>query len=332
MSKHLPSDPAWFLAQRGYGLAQLTPAQPSTMTRLLRWLTANPSKVWPAVTGVAGFSLARWLHMDGGTDVANIVTLGALAAATAAAGLVSASKQHGDSLLTASAFGISGALAVFDVAAATASTPLALAMALAPTALAYVLAALGWRQDRRGRETRRHEMKMEELRTYRELQLAELGIQQQREAGVYAVALVEAMQHRTGLDAATSTVPGTVLTSTSSVPQLERGPLPQLDAGSLLRDVLQQPTPEQVEAWTAARGPRGRQVSAPLVPLAYFARSIEADGTVHGARGSASGHTLACAVYPFPEIVEFTVGCRQVTCPACLSAPDARLGQTEDQL
>ncbi|PJN21156.1 hypothetical protein [Kitasatospora sp. CB02891] len=253
--RHYPHpDPAVLLAERGYGLmTQQLPVSPGALTRLVTWAAANPSRIWPGVTGTVGFGLARWLHADGGTDVTNIVTLGLLAAATAAAGLVSASKQHGDSMLTATAFGVSGALAVFTVAGATSSVPLALAMVLAPTVLAYVLAALGWRKDRRSREEHRHQMDMERLRTYRELQLAELGNQQVRDAGMYALALAEALRHRTGMDATDSQI---TVGNTGSTTRSLSAPPAREQYAELLTSCILQPTADQLTAWTAAKHTR----------------------------------------------------------------------------
>ncbi|MFD5565545.1 hypothetical protein [Kitasatospora griseola] len=254
MRHHPHPDPAVLLAQHGYGLmTQQLPTSPGAFTRLVAWAAANPSRIWPGVTGAAGFGLARWLHADGGTDVTNIATLGLLAAATAAAGLVSASKQHGDSMLTATAFGVSGALAVFTVAGATSSVPLALAMVLAPTVLAYVLAALGWRKDRRSQQEYRHQMDLERLRTYRELQLAQLGNQQVRDAGMYALALAEALQHRSGLGTADDQAPPDITgSSTRALP-----PAPAREQyAELLASCILQPTADQLTAWTVAKRTR----------------------------------------------------------------------------
>lgn len=252
MAKQLPTDPAWFLAQRGYHAQALAPVPVSTLTRIGRWATGNPSKIWPAAAALGTLGLARWFHADGAADALNIAVLTAMAVAAGAAAVVSAAKQHGDSALTASLFATSAGLAVFEVASMTPHLPLALFLTLAPLLIAYAFGAVSWRDDRRSREQRGHEKELAELASRTDLQLAQIQLQERRETGLYAVALAEALQHRTGLSAGDGQVlPGIVL---DAAPARALAPAPAEDQyGDLLRSSLLQPTAEQLIAWTTNR-------------------------------------------------------------------------------
>ncbi|GAA2836866.1 hypothetical protein [Kitasatospora aburaviensis] len=251
MKRQLSADPAWFLAQHGYQAQALSPVPVSATARLTRWLARNPSKVWPTVAALCVLGLARWFHADGALEAGSIAGMTGLSVAGAAAGLVSAAKQHGDSTLTAAAFALSAGSAVFEIAAMTPHLPLALFLTLGPLILAYTLGARSWRDDRRAREQREHEKDLAELNVFRDVRVAELAVQERQQMGMYAVALAEALQHRTGLDAADGQVlPGVTVGST--VRALPAAPAPD-QYSELLASSLLQPTVEQLTAWNTAR-------------------------------------------------------------------------------
>lgn len=173
-------------------------------TTARHWLAAAVPKAAPALATSTVLILARiWNAQGAEHSVGNAVLMGVLAAGAAAAGGLSASGPHGDGMVTAAAFGTSGALALAGVAAYADGMPLPLLLWAITTTVAYVLAARHWRTDRR--DTLAHhrhltERQAEHGHTERvEAIRAGAQITVARESAAYATALAEAITVRAAL-------------------------------------------------------------------------------------------------------------------------------------
>jgi hypothetical protein len=97
---------------------------------------------------------------------------GLLTALAAAAGTVSAAKQHGDSDTTRLAFAAGGTLALLGIAAWTPIWSLRALLWLVGTAAVYAVCAPLWRGDRRLERDQRHERVMAETDSRTQIALA----------------------------------------------------------------------------------------------------------------------------------------------------------------
>ncbi|MFD7235080.1 hypothetical protein ACFWAT_07195 [Streptomyces syringium] len=169
-------------------------------TAARHWLVANAPKAAPAIATSTVLILARiWNAAGAEHSTGNAWLMGTLAAGAAVAGYVSINGHHGDGTLAATAFVLSGALAVTGVAAYADSIAPGLVLWAIATVLGYVLAARHWRHDRH--ETTAHAQHMEIRREdHRHAETIEIiRARTQTEALAYAVALSDARAHRDGL-------------------------------------------------------------------------------------------------------------------------------------
>ncbi|MEV4871611.1 hypothetical protein [Streptomyces syringium] len=190
------------------------------------WVTAVGPKAAPAVATSTVLILARIWNANGAEHSTGAAALmGTLAAGAAAAGLASINGHHGDGTLAATAFGLSGALAVTGVAAYADSIAPGLVLWAIATVLGYVLAARYRRHDRR--ETTAHTQHMEIRREdHRHAETIEIiRARTQTEALAYAVALSDARAHRDGLPGFTHPTPAQLTgVALPELPAIEKGP------------------------------------------------------------------------------------------------------------
>lgn len=191
-------------------------------TTARHWLVAIAPKAAPAIATSTVLILARIWNANGAEhSTGNAALMGTLAAGAAMAGLASINGQHGDGTLAATAFGLSGALAVTGVAAYADSIAPGLVLWAITTVLAYVLAARYWRHDRR--ENTAHAQHMEIRREdHRHAETIEIiRARTQTEALAYAVALSDARAHRDGLPGFDH--PALAPTTRPELPAIEEG-------------------------------------------------------------------------------------------------------------
>lgn len=168
MNEPVPFDPTLHLLAREHQItapyiANVEPLPPVRSAARMLWEHFGrfaPGLVTTAVTGLAW----AWHDRlpDGSTEPLWIT--GVLAALAAAAGTVSAAKQHGDSDTTRFAFAAGGTLALLGITAWTPDWPLRALMWLLGTAAIYAVAAPLWRGDRRLERQQHHQQVMEETK------------------------------------------------------------------------------------------------------------------------------------------------------------------------
>jgi len=150
----------------------------------------------------------------------------ALSSGAAAAGWASSRGLNGDSLITATAWTASGALAVTACAAYSDGIALPLLLWVIVTAGVYTLAARNWREDRRSRQEaaseyalrhmeRRHDLSIEETRATAQVRVAEENV-------AYAAALADAIAARQLLDPASAADAAEILKNSTSPSHLRR--------------------------------------------------------------------------------------------------------------
>ncbi|MFE7268174.1 hypothetical protein ACFU9B_40255 [Streptomyces sp. NPDC057592] len=163
-----PFDPAMHLLAREHQIsapyiANVEPLPPVHSAARLLWEHFGRLAPGLVTTAATGLAWAWHDHLPEGSTEPLWIT-GALAALAAAAGTVSAAKQHGDSDITRFAFAGGGALALLGITAWTPDWPLRALMWLLGTAAIYAVAAPLWRGDRRLEREQRHERVMEETK------------------------------------------------------------------------------------------------------------------------------------------------------------------------
>lgn len=167
-------------------------------------LSAAAPKAAPVVATSTVLVLARIWNSNGAEhSFGSAWLMGALAAAAAAAGAVSALGYSSDPTITGAAFGASGALALAGVAAYSDGWSLPLLLWAIATVIAYALAHRHWRVDRREtttyercliekREDHAHVERVEAMRGQAQITVA-------REQHAYAASLAAAITARASL-------------------------------------------------------------------------------------------------------------------------------------
>ncbi|MEU5610526.1 hypothetical protein AB0H03_17625 [Streptomyces sparsogenes] len=166
MTEPTPFDPTAYLISREHQitapyLPNVEPLPPVKSAARVLW--EHFGRVAPGLVTTAATALAWGWHdqlPDGSTQPLWIS--GLLAALAAAAGTVSATKQHGEAQTTRIAFAAGGTLALLGVAAWTPIWSLRALLWLVGTAAVYAVCAPLWRGDRRLEREQRHERAMAE--------------------------------------------------------------------------------------------------------------------------------------------------------------------------
>ncbi|MFD8706833.1 hypothetical protein ACFV1W_30235 [Kitasatospora sp. NPDC059648] len=164
--------PDWLLAQarRPLPLPPPEPELPQIMSAG-RWLMVHHSaRILPGLTTTTVLILARiWNAQGAAQNVGDAALMIVLAAASAAAGTVSALGQHGHSEITATGYGAAASFALVAVAAYTPDWPLALLMYLLATIGVYALAAPHWRRAKEARTAHQAEYRLAALHSQTEV-------------------------------------------------------------------------------------------------------------------------------------------------------------------
>ncbi|WP_053802916.1 hypothetical protein [Streptomyces rimosus] len=168
------------------------------------WLAAAAPKAAPVIATSTVLALARIWNANGAEhSVGNAWLMGVLSAAAAAAGAVSALGYSSDPIITGTAFGASGALALAGVAAYSNGWSLPLLLWAIATVIAYALAHRHWRVDRR--EATAYERRLTEKRVDHahiervEAMRGQTQITVAREQHAYAASLAAAITARASL-------------------------------------------------------------------------------------------------------------------------------------
>ncbi|KOT88383.1 hypothetical protein ADK86_32865 [Streptomyces sp. NRRL F-5755] len=168
------------------------------------WLAAAAPKAAPVIATSTVLALARIWNANGAEHSAgNAWLMGVLSAAAAAAGAVSSLGYSSDPIITGTAFGASGALALAGVAAYSDGWSLPLLLWAIATVIAYALAHRHWRVDRR--ETAAYERRLTEKREDHahieriEAMRGQTQITVAREQHAYAASLAAAITARASL-------------------------------------------------------------------------------------------------------------------------------------
>ncbi|MFJ4851694.1 hypothetical protein [Streptomyces sp. NPDC088733] len=176
----------------------------------ISWLAQHAGKFVPAATTTTALILARIWHEQGAAgswgDMALMIVLSAAMAGGAA---LSGLAKHGDSITMATALTAAGAFLLVGPAAYTDSEALALIVWLVATVLVYAVTGRHWREDRRTREARTHELTLTRLEGLQALELQaqrgsdaeRIAVQlQQLEAARLARAALDTRSTHSGLD------------------------------------------------------------------------------------------------------------------------------------
>lgn len=161
MTEPTPFDPTMYLISREQQITApyLPTAEPLPPVKsAARVLWEHFGRIAPGLVTTAATALAWSWHQqlpDGSPQPLWIS--GALATLAAAAGTVSAAKEHGDPSTTRMAFAAGGTLALLGVAAWTPIWSLRALLWLVGTAAVYAVCAPLWRGDRRLEREQRHE-------------------------------------------------------------------------------------------------------------------------------------------------------------------------------
>ncbi|MEF3112469.1 hypothetical protein [Streptomyces chrestomyceticus] len=169
-----------------------------------RWLSAAAPKAAPVVATSTVLVLARIWNANGAEpSFGSAWLMGALAAAAAAAGAVSAPGHSSDPIITGTAFNACAALTLAGVAAYSDGWSLPLLLWAIATVIAYALAHRHWRVDRR--ETTTYERRLIEKREDHahvervEAMRGQAQITIVREQHAYAASLAAAITARASL-------------------------------------------------------------------------------------------------------------------------------------
>jgi hypothetical protein len=190
-----PTSPPWYDAR-------LPPPQPPLVQHTgTSWLAAHAYRAVPALSTGTMLVLARIWHIQGADQSPGAVALMiALAGGAFAAAAISARGEHGDPLITATAFTASGAFGLAAPVAYTDSWALACLIWLIATVLVYALAARHWRAARALREARAHELALARLAHTAHVTVAHLQAHERAQALAYGLALHQALDQRHRLD------------------------------------------------------------------------------------------------------------------------------------
>ncbi|MFF3276324.1 hypothetical protein ACFYWU_36130 [Streptomyces chrestomyceticus] len=168
------------------------------------WLSAAAPKAAPVVATSTVLLLARIWNANGAEhSFGSAWLMGALTAAAAATGAVSALGYSSDPIITGTAFSASAALALAGVAAYSDGWSLPLLLWAIATVIAYALAHRHWRVDRR--ETTAYERRLIEKREDHahiervEAMRGQAQITVAREQHAYAASLAAAITARASL-------------------------------------------------------------------------------------------------------------------------------------
>ncbi|MFI9332950.1 hypothetical protein ACIGZJ_36120 [Kitasatospora sp. NPDC052868] len=197
--------PAWLSPTPAPTVTPLVPAQPPQIMSLGAYAASRyGGRLFPALTTTTALILARvWNAQGAAGSWGDAALMIALASGATLYGIVSASKTHGDPILTAAAFGAGGSFALLGVAAYTESPALALIMWLVATAMVYALSARHWRAAAERAEQRYHELQMAQVHRFADVQVAQIQGNAQAQALAYGLMLAQAIEDRRAVDPAT---------------------------------------------------------------------------------------------------------------------------------
>jgi hypothetical protein len=176
MNEPTPFDPTTYLIGHEHQitaphLPSIEPLPPVASAGRALW--EHFGRIAPGLVTTAATALAWGWHEqlpDGSTQPLWIS--GGLAALAAAAGTVSAAKQHGEAETTRFAFAAGGTLALLGVAAWTPDSALRALLWLVGTAAVYAVCAPLWRGDRRVEREQRHERILAETQAHTQVAVA----------------------------------------------------------------------------------------------------------------------------------------------------------------
>lgn len=166
MNEPVPFDPALWLIEHQRQVTAPTvtaPLPPPTRS----WLWRHFARIAPGLIPSVAWALAwTWHHQLPAGSTEPLWVMGTLTALTGGAGIIAASKQHGDKTAMSTAFAAAGTFATTAVAAWTPHWPLSVLMWLTGVAAAYALCAPHWRQERTEERRHKHATEIEQLKGY----------------------------------------------------------------------------------------------------------------------------------------------------------------------
>ncbi|MFB7677851.1 hypothetical protein ACFC26_41275 [Kitasatospora purpeofusca] len=190
--------PPWLTAPQVSTVTPLVAATPPQIMSLGVYVTSRyGGRILPALTTTTALILARvWNAQGAAGSWGDAALMIALASGATLYGIVSASKPHGDPVLTGVSFAAGGSFALLGAAAYTASPALALILWLVATALVYAVSTRHWRTARASAEQRYHELQLAQVHRSADVQVAQLQGTTQAQALAYGLLLAQAIEQR----------------------------------------------------------------------------------------------------------------------------------------